>query len=190
MSRLHFFYGVMSAGKSVQLIQTHYNLTQNGTPVVAVKPCTDTRSAENEISSRIGISCPAAPMRSINANKIISQFPDTKVLLVDEVQFFNASSIKNLVLLADKYDITVMCYGLKINCDGIMWPAAKKLIEEGATLHELRTSCQMPDCQKLASHILLYLDGKVAKRPVQPVIGDTAFKSVCRKHFYEKYHGK
>ncbi|MCL2017587.1 MAG: thymidine kinase [Alphaproteobacteria bacterium] len=191
MSKLHFFYGTMSAGKSVQLIQTHYTSTKSGIRTIAIKPELDNRFSENKIVSRMGIECPAQPLVSIKVDYILCSFPDVRRILVDEAQFFTPDSIESLVTLADVHGKTIMCYGLMVDSDGTMFPGAKKLIESGAVLHQLRTSCQIQNCESLATHHLRFdSNGNIIRKGAQICIGDDIYMSVCRPHFYEKYHGQ
>ena len=190
MSKLHFHYGVMSAGKSTQLIQAHYNFTNNDVHCLAVKPIIDSRVSESKIVSRIGIECPAVPMDKLRVRNIIKKY-DASVILIDEVQFFDSKSIDCLVDLADSYGKIVMCYGLMIDSNGQMFDAAKRLLESGATLHKLRTSCEINRCMNLATHHLRFdINGQVIRKGQQICVGDSNYKSVCRPHFYEYYKGK
>ena len=185
MANLHFFYGTMGAAKSTKLIQDRYNFIHNDIPVYTIKPKTD-RHDEPKITTRIKLECPAAIHTDLKTPELIKipEMAMAQVVLVDEVQFFSPRDIDNLVVLADKYDKRVFCYGLLVDVNENLFPASKHLIEVGAKLHELATSCQMPGCKNLANHHLRYtVDGKIIRNGDSVCVdnGAVIYKSVCRK---------
>ena len=112
MANLHFHYGVMSSSKSAALIINAYNYTKNGNQVEVIKPAFDNRFSSQKIVSRIGLEWDAAAMPDL---KSYTPKPETKVVLVDEVQFFSPDDINKLVHIADKQGKIVMCYGLMVD---------------------------------------------------------------------------
>ncbi len=185
MANLHFHYGTMGSSKSAQLIINAYNFNRNGTPVAVIKPAYDNRFDVQCISSRIGISIDATPLKNLDNYKID---PNTRVLLVDEVQFFAPSDIDHMVDIADTQNVIVMAYGLMIDSNERIFPAARRLIEVGAKLHRMESNCQIPGCLSLATHHLRFdASGNVIRDGDRFQLGDTNFKSVCRHHFNEIY---
>ena len=114
----------------------------------------------------------------------------TKVLLVDEVQFFSSADIDKLVKIADGENIITMCYGLMVDSNEKLFPASQRLIEVGAKLHRMESNCQIPGCMHLATHHLRFdASGKVIREGDQFALGDSNYKSVCRHHYNQIYHG-
>lgn len=188
MATLHFHYGVMSSSKSARLIINAYNYNQNGVQTQVIKPSFDTRFSNDTVKSRIGIATPAMAIPSL---KNFTPNPGTRVLLVDEVQFFSQSDIDRLVHIADDMNITVMCYGLMSDSNEQIFPASKRLIEVGAELHLHESSCQINGCMELATHHLRFdKDGHVIRAGDQFALGDSNYKSVCRMHYNMLYHNK
>jgi thymidine kinase len=188
MANLHFHYGVMSSSKSAALIINAHNFSKNGTPVEVIKPSFDNRFGVEEIVSRIGLSWNANAMPDLQN---YMPMPYTKVILVDEVQFFKPSDIDRLVQIADGQSKIVMCYGLMIDSNEKMFPAAQRLIEVGAKLHRMESNCQITGCMKMATHHLRFnKDGKVVHMGEQFELGDSNYKSVCRKHYNSMYYAK
>ncbi len=186
MANLHFHYGAMGSSKSAQLIITAYNFRRNGTAVQVLKPKYDTRDASDKIVSRIGISVPAIALSDLSG---FTPDADTKIVLVDEVQFFSPTDIDKLVHIADDDNKIVMCYGLMVDSNQELFPASKRLIEVGAKLHHMESSCQISGCTKLATHHLRFDSaGNVIHAGEQFALGDDNYKSVCRKHFNEYYN--
>lgn len=186
MATLHFHYGVMISSKSALLIINAYNYSRNGVQTQVIKPSFDTRFSSDTVKSRIGIETPALAMPNLQD---FTPAPDTRVLLVDEVQFFSPADIDKLVRIADDMNITVMCYGLMSDSNEQIFPASKRLIEVGAELHLHESSCQINGCMELATHHLRFdKDGRVIRAGDQFALGDSNYKSVCRRHYNMLYH--
>jgi len=186
MANLHFHYGVMSSSKSATLIITAHNFTKNGIQTEVIKPSFDTRFGNEKIVSRIGLSWDAQAMPNLDT---YTPSADTRVVLVDEVQFFTPSDIDKLVQIADTHGQIVMCYGLMTDSNEKIFPASQRLIEVGAKLHHMESNCQINGCLKMATHHLRFTpDGNVIRAGDQFALGDSNYKSVCRQHYNELYH--
>lgn len=188
MAQLHFHYGTMGASKSAALIMNAFNYRKNGVKTAVIKPAFDTRFAIDKVKSRIGIEVDAQSLPELS-----NYLPDetTKILLVDEVQFFTPADIDRLVHIADNMGVIVMCYGLMTDSNEQIFPASRRLIEVGAKLHILQSNCQINGCLISSTHHLRFdKNGKVITSGAQMELGNTSYKSVCRKHFNELYHGK
>lgn len=186
MANLHFHYGVMNSSKSAALIMNAYNMSRSGNVVEVIKPSFDKRYSVQEIVSRIGLTWNASAMP--NLDTYVPRMA-TKVIFVDEVQFFAPSDIDKLVQIADGQGKIVMCYGLMVDSNEQMFPASKRLVEVGAKLHRMDSNCQMNGCMKLATHHLRFnKDGKVVHAGEQFELGDVNYKSVCRRHYYSLYN--
>lgn len=185
MANLHFHYGVMSSSKSAALLINAYNFRKNGIKIELIKPSKDVRFSCDTINSRIGLSDTALALTDF---KEYIPGTDTKVLLVDEVQFFTPSDIDILVDIADNKNKIIMCYGLMVDSNENIFPASRRLIEVGAKLHRMESNCQIPGCMHLATHHLRFdSNGHVIRAGDQFALGDENYKSVCRKHFNEYY---
>ena len=188
MANLHFHYGVMSSSKSAALIINAHNFTKNGTQTEVIKPSFDTRFGKQKIVSRIGLEWDALTMPNLQT---YTPAPETRVVLVDEVQFFSPSDIDKLVHIADTQGKIVMCYGLMTDSNEKIFPASQRLIEVGAKLHRMESNCQINGCMKMATHHLRFdAKGNVIRAGDQFALGDSNYKSVCRHHYNELYHGK
>ena len=188
MANLHFHYGVMSSSKSAALIINAYNFRRNGTQVEVIKPSFDNRFGAEKIVSRIGLECNANTMPNLTN---YTPNDKTNVILVDEVQFFSPTDIDKLVQIADQKNKIVMCYGLMVDSNEQIFPASRRLIEVGAKLHRMDSTCQINGCMKLATHHLRFTpDGQVIHAGDQFALGDSNYKSVCRAHYNALYHGK
>ena len=186
MATLHFHYGVMSSSKSALLVINAYNYKKNGLQVEVLKPSFDKRFSASTVKSRVGIETDAMALGNLDN---YTPRAGTRVVLVDEVQFWSPADIDKLVHIADDLDITVMCYGLMVDSNQVMFPASKRLIEVGAELHLHESNCQINGCMELATHHMRFApDGTVIRAGDQFALGDSNYKSVCRKHFNLMYN--
>ncbi len=187
MANLHFHYGTMGCSKSALLIINAYNQNKNGNKTEIIKPKIDNRFSENKVNSRVGISSDATVLSSLQK---WSPSPETKMVLIDEIQFFKPEDIDVLVHIADTKPIIIMCYGLMVDSNEHIFPASRRLIEVGAKLHRMESTCQIPGCMHLATHHLRFDSaGNVIREGAQISVGDSNYKSVCRQHFNMLYHG-
>ena len=185
MAKLHFYYGVMSSSKSAMLGINAFNFDRTGNKWEAIKPATDDRYSKTDIVSRIGIRTRAHALQNLNKYTPKS---DTQFILVDEVQFFSPKDIEKLVHIADTTNITIFCYGLKVDSNGNLFPASAKLLAEADELHPMETVCEMPHCSAMASHHIRFDgNGNIIRGGSQVEVGASQYKSVCRKHFHELY---
>ena len=186
MAKIHFYYGVMSASKSAMLGINAFNFTRTKNKWEAIKPVTDNRDSKTDIVSRIGVKTKAIALANLD-NYVPKK--GTQFLLIDEVQFFSQRDIEKLVKIADSTKITILCYGLKTDCNGDLFPAAAKLLSVADELHCMETVCEMPRCTEMASHHLRFdLNGNVVRGGPSVQVGASQYKSVCRKHFYQMYY--
>ena len=186
MAKIHFFYGVMSASKSAMLGINAFNFNRTGNKWEAIKPAKDNRDSPTDIVSRIGLKTPALALQNLDN---YTPPNETQFLLVDEVQFFSVRDIDKLVTIADSLNITIFCYGLKVDSNGELFPASAKLIAVADELHCMETVCEMPGCTEMASHHLRFDgDGNIIRNGASVEVGASQYKSVCRRHFYQMYY--
>lgn len=176
----------MSSSKSAMLGINAFNFNRTGNKWEAIKPTTDNRDSKTDIVSRVGIKTPAVALKSLDK---YNPKKGTQFLLVDEVQFFSPNDIDKLVQIADTSNITIFCYGLKVDSNGDLFPSSAKLITVADELHCMETVCEMPRCKEMASHHIRFdANGNVVCHGNQVEVGASQYKSVCRKHFYKMYY--
>lgn len=185
MAKLHFFYSVMNAGKSAQLLQVAHNYETLGYKVIYLTSATDDRKSVGVISSRIGLTKQAYAIKDTDdlydfCTKL--KLPNNKkVVFVDEVQFFTREQIIQLSDIADYLDYPVLCYGLKNNSNGELFsPAIEKLLAYANDIKEIKTICH---CGAKATQILRYKNSRPVLTNDIIEVGDSEYKSVCRHHW-------
>ena len=142
MAKLHFKYGAMNSGKTDTLIKTAYNYTERGLTVVVIKPEIDTKG-EAKVVARGGHERTVDILASADTDleKRVGEFENVSIILVDESQFLTGMQISQLFRLAKNHDISVICYGLRADFRGQMFPGSKRLFEVADNIEKLPTMC-------------------------------------------------
>lgn len=188
MAELIFRYGTMSSGKSLHLLSTAHNFKENGIRYQLLKPAIDTR-VEGKIHSRIGIEhhCTLIP-----DNGDIYEFInyDVKWVLIDEAQFLTEIQINQLSSLVDRYDINVICYGLRTDYLTRLFEGSKRLFEIADKFEELPSYCKCGEKTSVNAKIDIDGDIDISSNGKQIEIGgDEKYKAICRKCFFDKVLG-
>lgn len=140
MAKLYFFYGAMGARKTAEAIMTAYNYEEKGMKPMCLSPAIDTRSDKGHWESRIGIK------RKVNlvVNKdtdILKEIVHEQfdVVIVDEAQFLEDSHIWQLAEVVTKLNKAVICYGLRTDFKGDLFPGSYRLMCLAQEIHEIKT---------------------------------------------------
>ena len=188
MAKVHFFYSAMNAGKTTTLLQTDHNYKIDGFQTLLLKPAIDNRFDVTKITSRIGLEANAIPIKQednlIELVKEQLKKENIRAISVDEAQFFTEKQIHELCYIADRFNISILAYGLKTDFQGKLFEGSKALIELANELKEIKKLCH---CQSKATMVLRYnQNGEVLRKGDIVEIGaEDKYVSVCRKHFFE-----
>ena len=184
MAKLYFCYASMNAGKSTILLQAAYNYRERGMTPMLFTAALDDRAGLCRIASRIGLEAEALMFaEGDDLFEVIKA--DTKpcdAVLIDEAQFLSEAQVWQLARVADELSIPVLCYGLRTDFQGKMFPGSAALLAIADTLREIRTICW---CGSKATMVLrLDTDGKPVTEGAQVAIGgNESYVSLCRKHW-------
>ncbi|TEW54822.1 thymidine kinase [Psychromonas sp. RZ22] len=190
MAQLYFYYSAMNAGKSTSLLQSSYNYQERGMNTFVLTAAIDNRSGVGKVSSRIGIESAAHIFNDTDnlAEMITAVDLQQKqhCILIDESQFLSKEQVKQLTYVVDILDIPVLCYGIKTDFQGELFPGSQYLLAWADKLVELKTICH---CGRKANMILrLDKHGQAIHKGAQVEIGgNESYVSVCRKHFREVF---
>ena len=185
MAKLSFRYGAMNSGKTTMLIQVAYNYEERDQKVLLIKPQIDTKGAE-KIVSRVGLERKVDHL--IKKDDLISNLnlDGITAILVDEAQFLTPNQIDELWFIAKKKNVTVICYGLKIDFRTYGFPGSIRLMELADELIELPTICF---CGVKARFIGRKVNGEYVNDGEQVVIDgaeNVEYISLCSKCYIEK----
>lgn len=186
MAKLYFNYSTMNAGKSTLLLQAAYNYEERGMTTLLMIASFDDRAGTGRIASRIGLAADADVFSAGDDvyEHIDGARKDGKIdaVLVDEAQFLTEAQVWQLARVADELRIPVMCYGLRTDFQGKLFPGSAALLALADNLKEVKTICW---CGRKATMVArLDADGKIVEEGDQVVIGgNETYVSLCRNHF-------
>ena len=189
MAKLYFHYSTMNAGKSTVLLQASYNYHERGMQTYLLIAEIDKRAGEARIASRIGIS-EAADTFKQNENlfdKISSHMSSSSCacIFIDESHFLTPKQVWQLTDVVDNLSIPVMCFGLRVDFRGELFPGSASLLALSDEMREVRTICH---CGKKATMVIRSDEnGKVIKDGEQIQIGgNETYTSLCRRHWRQE----
>ena len=188
MAKLYFNYSTMNAGKSTSLLQASHNYREGGMITYLITAQFDNRAGEGRIASRIGIG-EAADTFALTEDmfaKLAARFASGPVacVFIDESQFLTEAQVWQLACAVDDLGVPVMCYGLRVDFQGKLFPGSAALLAWADEMREVRTICH---CGKKATMVIRRgPDGRALRDGEQVVIGgNESYVSLCRRHWRE-----
>ncbi len=184
MSKLYFSYAAMNAGKSTVLLQASYNYEERGMRSLLFTSALYAETEEGHITSRIGISADALLYgEADDLHAWINREHRKKKIdcvFVDEAQFLTKPQVWQLARVADRLGIPVLCYGLRTDFRGELFPGSAELLAIADNLREIRTICH---CGSKATMVVRRTaDGRAVTSGDQVGIEKSMYVSLCRAH--------
>ena len=186
MAKLYFQYSTMNAGKSTLLLQAAHNYRERGMETYLLTAQFDNRAGHGVIGSRIGISQTAD---TFGLGEDLCAKIETRLLkgpvdcvFIDEAQFLEEEQVWQLARAVDDLKVPVMCYGLRVDFRGQLFPGSAALLALADEMREIRTICH---CGKKATMVVRQdKDGKPLRDGAQIQIGgNETYVSLCRRHW-------
>ena len=178
----------MNAGKSTSLLQASHNYREGGMAPYLITAQFDKRAGEGRIASRIGIGEAAdtfGPDEDLYA-KLVARFAANRVacVFIDEAQFLSKAQVWHLACAVDDLGVPVMCYGLRVDFRGDLFPGSAALLAWADEMREVRTICR---CGKKATMVIRRgPEGRALADGDQVLIGgNETYVSLCRRHWRE-----
>ena len=186
MAKLYFHYSTMNAGKSTVLLQAAHNYRERGMKPYLLTAQFDNRAGKGKIASRIGIGT-AADTFGENEDLFQKIEAQTKALdlacvFIDEAQFLSKDQVWQLARAVDDLHVPVMCYGLRVDFRGELFPGSATLLALADEMREIRTICH---CGKRATMVVRQDENKnvlTGGEQVQ-IGGNETYVSLCRRHW-------
>tara|TARA_B100000683_G_C12387548_1_gene514059 strand:+ start:334 stop:924 length:591 start_codon:yes stop_codon:yes gene_type:complete len=188
VAKLYFSYSAMNAGKSTILLQASHNYRERGMHTLLLTAALDDRAGAGQIGSRIGLQAEALTFdETTDIDQLITAEHDRASLacvLVDEAQFLSADQVWQLAAVVDRLNIPVMCYGLRTDFRGQLFPGSAVLLAIADNLREIRTICH---CGRKATMVVRQTEtGQTVTDGAQIEIGgNDKYVSLCRVHWKE-----
>ncbi|MDE4305264.1 thymidine kinase [Phaeobacter gallaeciensis] len=188
MAKLYFNYSTMNAGKSAVLLQASHNYRENNMDTYLLTARVDDRAGKGRIASRIGISAEADVFSAgedlFAKIKLRLSRGSVASIFVDEAQFLSPDQVWQLARVVDDLGVPVLCYGLRVDFQGNLFPGSATLLALADEMREVRTICH---CGKKATMVIRQDDqGRAITTGDQVQIGgNETYVSLCRRHWRE-----
>ena len=188
MAKLFFNYSTMNAGKSTVLLQAAHNYVENGMTPYLLTADIDGRAGQGRIASRIGIGSDADTFRSTDdLFAMVRKRLDAggiDCIFVDEAQFLQPDQVWQLARVVDDLNVPVLCYGLRVDFQGQLFPGSATLLALADEMREVRTICR---CGRKATMVIRQdSEGRAITEGAQVQIGgNETYVSLCRRHWRE-----
>lgn len=183
MAKLYFRYGVMGSSKTANALMVNYNYEERGQKALLTKPAVDRRDGERFVASRAGLSHPCVWFHEVirMPEEVLSSYA---CIIVDEAQFLSRNEVRYLTHLVDDLNLPVICYGLRADFRGDLFPGSAELLASADIIEEIKTICW---CGRKATYNTRFDEtGRVLKEGEQVVLGaNECYIGLCRKHWKE-----
>ena len=159
MAKLIFNYSAMGSGKTMDLLRTAFNYEENGLKVLVMKPSVDTKGGDS-IVTRVGMSRKVDYLIGVGTSiidMISDSLSDVSCIFIDEAQFLSEQQVVDLFIISNNYDVPVICYGLRTDFRGNLFPGSSKLLGIAEELHEFKSLC---NCGEIARYNARRVNGK------------------------------
>jgi thymidine kinase len=169
----------MFSGKTEELIRRLRRAVIARQKVQVFKPLIDDRYHEKRVTSHNGLDFDARPVSF--ASEILNQVdPDTTVIAIDEVQFFDADVIDICEELAD-LGKRVICAGLDTDFRGVPFGPMPDLMARAEEVDKLHAICVV--CGEEANRTQRLINGQPAAYddPIVLVGAAEVYEARCRQ---------
>ena len=188
MAKLYFYYAAMNAGKSTTLLQADFNYRERGMATMLWTAALDDRGGDRAIESRIGLHTEAHRFDAatdlwdrVTASHRVEPLA---CVLVDEAQFLTPGQVWQLARVADEAGVPVLCYGLRTDFQGALFPGSAILLGIADALVELKAVCHCG--RKATMNLRVDESGGAVRQGAQTEIGgNDRYVALCRRHFSE-----
>jgi len=189
MAKLYFYYASMNAGKSTTLLQADFNYRERGMRTLLFTAGVHDRGGRGVIDSRIGLKADAIPFDEATDLRVIAEAAHFRAplacIMVDESQFLKEAQVRQLAHLADEVGIPVLCYGLRTDFQGKLFPGSAELLALADALIEIKSVCECG--RKAIMNLRVDAEGNAVRQGEQKEIGgNERYVALCRRHFMQR----
>ncbi len=170
--------GSMFSGKTEELIRRLRRAVIARQNVQVFKPALDTRYHEERVTSHNGLDFEAMPV-NLARDMLLAIAPDTTVVAIDEVQFFDVAVVDVCEALASQGK-RVICAGLDMDFRGVPFGPMPDLLARAEMIDKLHAICVV--CGEEASRTQRLINGEPAAfdDPVVLVGAAEVYEARCR----------
>lgn len=186
MAKLYFKYGAMGSSKSANALITKFNYEERGMKVRLIKPSVDDRDGVEHIRSRIGLDAIARVVRPEDSIfELLRGDEKIDVIIADECQFLTPAQIDELREIVDRWEIPVLCFGLRTDFLTHLFPGSRRLFEVADSITEIKTICSCGS--KAIVNARIDSDGRIVTEGDQVMLGgNDSYIAMCHRCWAEK----
>lgn len=176
--RIELICGSMFSGKTEEMIRRLRRAVIARQSVQAFKPAIDQRYHVERVTSHNGLDFDAQPVAG--AAEILANLrPETTVVGIDEVQFFDPAIVSVCEQLAEQGK-RVICAGLDMDFRGVPFGPMPELLARAELVDKLHAICVV--CGEEASRTQRLIEGRPARYddPVVLVGASEVYEARCR----------
>ncbi len=177
--RIELICGSMFSGKTEEMIRRLRRAVIARQQVQAFKPAIDSRYHVEKVTSHNGLHFEAQPVG--RAVEILTALdPQTDVVGIDEIQFFDEEIVEVCEKLADQGK-RVICAGLDMDFRGLPFGFMPALLARAEDVHKLHAICVV--CGEEASRTQRLIEGRPAAfdDPIVLVGAAEVYEARCRQ---------
>lgn len=189
MAKLYFRHGTMSSGKTLILLAVAHAYEQQGKRVLLLKPSLDTRFRKEIVRSRAGLEKDADVL--VDGHTVLSPelLEGVHCLLVDEAQFLAPAFVEHLRDVTLRFNIPILCYGLRTDFQTRLFPGSQRLMELADSIEEVKTTCHT--CNRKAVFNMRLHNGTPTLQGGQVELGlEDKYQSACARCYQSLLQGK
>lgn len=157
MAKLYFRYGTVGSAKTLNLLAVAHNYRQQGKKVLLIRPAMDVRFGKDNIRSRAGLEMKADILVTEETDLLKEDMDGVDCLLLDEAQFVSKGIIDQLRFITCKFNIPVLCYGLRTDFRSKLFEGSLRLMELADSIEEIKATCHY--CNKKSIMNLKHVNG-------------------------------
>ncbi len=177
--RIELVCGSMFSGKTEELIRRIRRAVIAKQEVQVFKPAIDQRFHVQKVTSHNGLGVEAHPV-AVSADILAQLHPQTTVVAIDEVQFFDEGVIEICEILAEQGK-RVICAGLDMDFRGEPFGPMPQIMARAEDVDKLHAICVI--CGDEASRTQRLIDGRPAAYddPIVLVGAAEVYEARCRE---------
>ncbi|MGD9677966.1 MAG: thymidine kinase [Vulcanibacillus sp.] len=175
---IEFICGSMFSGKSEELIRRIKRAKYAKLKVQTFKPVIDNRFSDVALVSHNGSQADAEPVNN-SADILLKVHPDTEVVAIDEIQFFDHGIVDVCNKLADN-GVRVICAGLDMDFRGESFGPSPELLAKAEFITKLQAICII--CGGPASRTQRLINNEPANYndPIIKIGASESYEARCR----------
>ena len=153
MAKLYFKFGAVGSSKTAQALMTKFNYEEKEKKVWLIKPAAAHRDDRVDVfgdltttvKSGIGLNAIAEAIR--REDNLVEKFESRRakrnadVIICDDCQFLTAAQVEQLKEIVDRFEIPVLCFGLRSDGGTRLFEGSRRLFEIADSISEVKSIC-------------------------------------------------